>query len=184
MIYSKLSCLNTIQIARWTGLKSGVHRIELHGFADASNAAYSAVTYLKVIGHAGEVTITLLAGKSKVAPLTPLSVPRLELAAAVLLARLIGFVHVSCHLENFPCYCWTDSTVVLAWLRQHPSQWKTFVAHRVADVQARLPNVAWRHVPTENNPADYASRGLLGDEILAHPLWWQGPSWLKQTEDE
>ncbi|XP_032690685.1 uncharacterized protein LOC116853650 [Odontomachus brunneus] len=80
------------------------------------------------------------------------------------------------------CFCWTDSSIVLSWLKHHPSQWKTFVANRVAEVQARLSTAEWRYVPTEDNPADCASRGLIGKELLAHSLWWQGLSWLSRSE--
>ncbi|XP_076301647.1 uncharacterized protein LOC143219631 [Lasioglossum baleicum] len=178
-IYSGLSQLHDLSLARWTGLLSNAHTIELHGFSDASSYAYAAVVYLKVITHDGTAVISLLTGKSKVAPITPTSVPRLELSAAVLLAHLIEFVRPSLGSRSVSCYCWTDSSIVLAWLRDHPSRWKTFVAHRVHDIQCRVPDSEWRHVPTSCNPADCASRGLFGQELRDHPLWWTGPQWLR-----
>lgn len=123
--------------------------------------------------------MSILASKSKVAPLTPLTVPRLELSAVLLLTRLVKFVKVTLELSAVPCTCWTDSTIVLTWIRSHPSRWKTFVANRVAKIQVDLPAAVWRHVPTSSNPADCASRGLYGDELITHHLWWHGPSWLK-----
>lgn len=183
-IYSQLSNLNGLRVPRWLGLGSETNKVEIHGFADASNFAYAAVVYLKVTSSLGKTTVTLLAGKSKVAPLKTISIPRLELCAALLLARLVEFVHTSQGFETFSCHCWTDSTVVLAWVTQHPSRWKTFVANRVADIQSRLTNVTWRHVPTSDNPADCTSRGLLGNEITKNNLWWHGPSWLQSPPDE
>ncbi|XP_076660488.1 uncharacterized protein LOC143363841, partial [Halictus rubicundus] len=177
-IHSRLPVLNGLQISRWIGSISEASRIELHGFADASTVAYAAVVFARCISSSGTITVSLLAGKSKVAPLTPLTIPRLELQAAVLLARLMNFVSSALDLRDAPCYCWTDSTVALAWLQSHPSKWKTFVANRVADVQTRLPHAIWRHVPTADNPADCASRGLLSDELLRYHLWWKGPAWL------
>ncbi|XP_025155826.1 uncharacterized protein LOC112588860 [Harpegnathos saltator] len=182
--YTKLSSLRELRIPRWTGFGSDVRRAELHGFSDASNVAYSAAVYLKVVTTTGHVTVSLLIGKSKVASLTPTSVPRLELQGAVLLAQAMEFVRATLSLAHIPCFCWTDSMVVLAWLRQHPSRWKTFVANRVADIQSRLKNVEWRHIATSDNPADCASRGLLGDELIAHSLWWRGPIWLSQPSEE
>lgn len=129
--YGKLSHLNGLRLSRWTRYALASARAELHGFCDASTVAYGAVVYVKVTSASGEVTVSLLAGKSKVAPITPMSVPRLELCATVLLARLMEFVSESLGLEPNPRYCWTDSTVVLAWLSRHPSTWKTFVANRV-----------------------------------------------------
>ena len=38
----------------------------------------------------------------------------------------------------------------------------------------------WHHVPTAANPADCASRGIMPQELLYHPLWWEGPPWLKE----
>jgi len=122
----------------------------------------------------------LLISKSKVAPLKPWSVPRLELAAAVLLSRLMEFVLSSLRLpDTTPCVCWTDSSVVLAWVTQHPAKWKTFVANRVVEIQSRVPRASWRHVSTDENPADCASRGIPGGQLASHELWWHGPSWLR-----
>ncbi|XP_024893055.1 uncharacterized protein LOC112468203 [Temnothorax curvispinosus] len=110
-IHSRLSHLNRLRIPRWTGLRTDTSHAEVHGFADASNAAYAAVVYLRVVSSDGHVTITLLIGKSKVAPLKPLSVPRLELSAALLLAELMAFVRDSLGYA-FPEFCWTDSEIV------------------------------------------------------------------------
>ncbi|XP_012542631.1 uncharacterized protein LOC105840290 [Monomorium pharaonis] len=167
-----------MRIARWCGFGSDIQSAEIHGFADASNNAYAAAVYIKIVS-AKRVTITLLVGKSKVAPVKPLSVLRLELSAALFLARLIDFVRGSVGYRELPYFCWTDSTIVLAWVTQHPSRWKTFVAHRVSDIQSRLSNAEWRHVLTEDNPADCAFRGIFGDEIVNHPLWWHGLAWLR-----
>ncbi|XP_077264770.1 uncharacterized protein LOC143898862 [Temnothorax americanus] len=183
-IYSRLSALGHVQIPRWNGLGPDAERSEIHGFADASNHAYAAVVYIKVVSSSGKVTISLLVGKSKVAPLKTISIPRLELCAALLLARLIDFVRALNGYQNLPYYCWTDSNIVLAWIAQDPSRWKTFVANRVTQIQALVPRASWRHVSTNNNPADCASRGIFGDEILNHELWWHGPSWLTLNSDE
>ncbi|XP_076660035.1 uncharacterized protein LOC143363312 [Halictus rubicundus] len=183
-LYSQLAHLDKVQLPRWIGLISTTSRVELHGFSDASTVAYSAVVYAKCISSSGEITISFLAGKSKVAPLNPLTIPRLELQGACLMIRLIEFVLESFDSRPIPCVCWTDSTVVLNWISQHPSRWKTFVANRVATIQTRLPQAEWRHVPTECNPADCASRGLLSDDLLGSDLWWHGPSWLRRERSE
>lgn len=183
-IYSQLSHLNGTRISRWIGLGCETKYAELHGFSDASNRAYASVVYIKVVAQSGTVTVALLAGKSRVAPLKTISIPRLELCAALLLAKLVSFIRESLSLESIPCYCWTDSTIVLAWISQHPSRWKPFVANRITEIQMLTPRVAWRHVPTESNPADCASRGLRGDEIINHKLWWHGPDWLRFESSE
>ncbi|XP_024881085.1 uncharacterized protein LOC112460568 [Temnothorax curvispinosus] len=60
---------------------------------------------------------------------------------------------------------------------------KTFVANRVAAIQSLFPDASWRHVPTQTNPADCASRGLAPDELATHSLWWSGPAWLRQLPE-
>ncbi|XP_032682417.1 uncharacterized protein LOC116849399 [Odontomachus brunneus] len=179
--YAKLPVLSGLTIKRWTGFTNDATQIELHGFADASASAYASVVYLKVTNSKQSI-ITLLTGKSKVAPLTALNIPRLELNAALLLVRLLEFVRESLDLASFPCYCWTDSTVVLAWIQQHPSRWKQFVANRVHEIQSRIPDAKWMHVSSNDNPADCASRGCSGDEIINMTLWWKGPSWLMKSQ--
>lgn len=179
-IYRNLAHLNGLQIPRWIGRDDTV-QCELHGFADASTVAYAAVVCIRVISSSNEITVRLLdslTAKSKVAPFKTMSVPRLELSAAVLLARLIEYIHDSLSLKSIKLYCWTDSTVVLAWLNSHPSRWKTFVSNRVADIQTRIPDAKWCYVSTHENPADCASRGFLGHELQSFSLWWQGPPWL------
>lgn len=121
-IYSRLSHLRELKIPRWCELGPETYHVELHAFSDASNSVYAAAVYLKVVSSSGQVSMTLLVGKSKVSPIKPLSIPRLELSAALLLARLMEFVRVSSEYHKLPCFCWTDSTVVLAWVTQHPSR--------------------------------------------------------------
>ncbi|XP_011877984.1 PREDICTED: uncharacterized protein LOC105567609 [Vollenhovia emeryi] len=171
-------------VTRWTNRDSDAAQCELHGFADASTVAYAAVVYLRVTTPAGETTTTMLAGKSKVAPIKSMTIPRLELSAIVLLSRLIDEVRAALNLTNVSCYGWTDSTVALAWLNQHPSKWKTFVAHRVETVQSLVPYVKWNHVTTEDNPADCASRGFINADLASHTIWWNGPYWLRQDPSE
>ncbi|XP_026829828.1 uncharacterized protein LOC113563035 [Ooceraea biroi] len=182
-IYAIIDSLNGLTVTRWTGLSANIRYAELHGFSDASTLAYAAAVYIKTVQYDGEVRVTLLVGKSKVAPLKPMTIPRLKLSAAGLLAKLIPFARRNLGIDDLPCHCWTDSTVVLAWISQHPSRWRTFVANRVAEVQEQLASCEWHHVPTDCNPADCASRGVLANEIGTHPLWWHGPSWLKLSAD-
>ncbi|XP_029172429.1 uncharacterized protein LOC114941586 [Nylanderia fulva] len=177
--YAHLSTLREILIPRWNGYGSDTVSAEIHGFADASTAAYGAVVYLKLTKRNGSVKITLMSAKSKVAPLKPLTVPRLELSATVLLARLIAFVRTLIPIPSMICHCWTDSTVVLAWLKQSPARWKIFVANRVHEVQSQVPDAIWHHVPSPQNPADLASRGVQPADLKEHLLWWQGPAWLQ-----
>lgn len=174
---SELMLLNSLTLQRWIGFSGQSSQIELHGFSDASGAAYSAVVYSRVDNGQG-VTISILAAKTKVAPIKTISIPRLELCGAVLVSKLLQKCSVALNISNSKTFAWTDSTIVLSWLHKLPNSWKTFVANRVTDIQNRTDPSNWRHVPTDQNPADCASRGISASELKNHPLWWTGPTWL------
>ena len=71
-----------------------------------------------------------------------------------------------------------DATVALGWIRSDPNIWKTFVCNRFTEIQTFTNPTQWRHCPGRENPADYLSRGLFGDQIQSLNVWWHGPSWL------
>ncbi|XP_011705795.1 PREDICTED: uncharacterized protein LOC105460994 [Wasmannia auropunctata] len=175
----ELPLLEKVRVPRWLGIGRAHQSAELHGFADASERAYAAVLYLRVVDDRGESRVSLLQAKTRVSPLRQVSLPRLELSAAALLVRLIERMQDSLDVPVTGVHLWSDSTVTLAWIRGHPSRWTTYVANRVAEIQRALPDALWHHVSGEENPADCASRGLLPSELLQHPLWWEGPGWLK-----
>ena len=176
---SSLPLLESLRIPRWCGHDASIAVCELHGFADASSRAYGAVVYSRIVRRHGEAAhVTLLAAKTRVAPVRTMSIPRLELSAAVLLARLLQRVTSEAPWPPSTTHACTDSRVVLAWLQRHPSHWNVFVANRVSEIQSTLPAVAWRHVPTHDNPADCASCGMHPRDLLQHELWWKGPKWL------
>lgn len=180
--FNDLKSLQKISIPRWTHTFSTNRDLEIHAFCDASTRAYAAVVYLKCRTKTGW-KISLLASKTRVAPLKELTVPRLELSGAVLLAELLAHVRDTLQLQDVPCFCWTDSTIALSWVQTCPSKLKKFVANRVWDIQEKIPCLEWRHVPTECNPADAASRGVSPCELVSHTLWWSGPSWLHERQE-
>ena len=140
----------------------------LHGFADTSQDAYRAVVYL--LRQYGDSTITasIVIAKARVMPLKTMTIPRAELTAAYLLAKLLR--HISNRLQINDITAWSDSSVTLCWLRKSPSALKTFVSNRVKQINKLLPDVQWRHVSSQSNPADSLSS--------TSSLWWHGPRWL------
>ncbi|GFV78761.1 integrase catalytic domain-containing protein [Trichonephila clavipes] len=109
--------------------------IELHGFSDASQSAYGAVVYCKSITSDGKMLVHLIASKSRVAPTKQTTIPRLELCAAVLLAKLVHHVKQALKLNVTNTFLWSDSMIVLSWIRKESYQLKTFVANRIATIQ-------------------------------------------------
>ncbi|XP_055840854.1 uncharacterized protein LOC129908416 [Episyrphus balteatus] len=174
-----LPSLEKIRIPRWICTEKENLELELHGFSDASMKAYGAVVYLRVLNRSNKIHTHLVMSKTRVAPLNTVSLPRLELCGAVMLARLLCHVKDVLQLGQMKTYAWTDSTITLCWIAAPPSKWKTFISNRVAEIQ-RLTNVnIWNHVPTKLNPADLASRGISPSELKANTLWWRGPEYLQ-----
>lgn len=173
--------LSHLSIPRWLRISSTVRTVELHGFSDASNLAMAAVVYVRVITSSEDISVTLACAKTKVAPLKKLTIPRLELTAALTLTRLMANTLRALELYNSSIFLWTDSTVTLTWLSSHPSRWKDFVRNRVTAIQELTPSATWRFVPGKENPADCASRGIRANQLKNHSLWWTGPAWLCQS---
>ena len=132
---------------------------QIHGFADASLKAYGACVYLRDTDLVGKNVVNLICAKSKVEPLKVVSLPRLELCVALLLARLASRVIPKLNLPISRRRFWSDSNVTLAWISSPSIRWKTFVAHRVGEIQDLTLFSEWAHVSTRDNPADLISRG-------------------------
>lgn len=177
-----LSIIEQITVPRWLNTRNG-SEIQLHGFADASSIAYGATIYIRVIAPNGEPSCFLLGCKTRIAPVKTITIPRLELCAAELLARYMLYVRsVLTSLANIQVTFWTDSEVVLFWIKKLPCTLKTFVANRVSSIQEATAGSNWRHVASRDNPADIASRGSSAVELKDCRLWWEGPHWLSKPE--
>ena len=141
--------------------RDAVVHCNLHGFCDASLKAYSAVVYLE-IKTTSQAYTKFVASKTRVAPLSKQTIPRLELLAAFILARLISAVKAAleCEVPIKKITCWSDSEIALCWIKNTDKEWKQFVQHRVTQIRRLLPVDCWRHCPTDSNPADIPSRGM------------------------
>ncbi|UYV73350.1 hypothetical protein LAZ67_10002818, partial [Cordylochernes scorpioides] len=172
-------CKQAVKIPRWIGLFEPA-TYEIHGFADASQRAYAAMVYIKIIHNSSIHEVYLLAAKTRVATLKTTTTPRMELCASLLLAQLTRLVCTAMSLNINKVTLWSDSTIVLSWLASEHNRWKPYVSNRVKDIQELVP-CRWMHVKGEDNPADLASSGISLDQLLDLELWWHGPPWLKTT---
>ena len=178
-----LENLHSIRIQRC--FMKGLGKIanaQLHGFSDSSEKAYGGAVYLRLEDELGNIESHLVMSKTRLAPIKRKTLPRLELCGAVVLAHLISYVMKAMRIEVSKITCWTDSMIVLNWLRRPAGTWRTFVANRVQEIQDRTEPNQWNHVEGKENPADLLTRGLTVDELRESKLWWNGPPWLRLPE--
>ena len=153
---------------------------ELHNFADASTSGYGQCSYLRVKDEDGNVNVSLVMGKSCVAPLKITTIPRLELTAAVVSAK-VGIMLQELNYANLKQFFWTDSKVVLGYINNDAKRFHTFVANRVQIIRSNTDTKKWRHIDTKNSPADKASRGLSHEKLM-RSYWFSGPAFLWEKE--
>ncbi|KAL0839000.1 hypothetical protein ABMA28_016997 [Loxostege sticticalis] len=179
---SELPALSKFSIQRWIHTSQDQKVLELHGFSDASMAAYAAVVYARVVLPNEEVKVSLITSKTKVAPLKQVSLPRLELCAASLLCKLLNQVAAAMRVKKQHIFAWSDSMIVLAWINGDPSRWKPFIKNRVVEITESYESHHWFYVNTKENPADFASRGIAPSQLLETEMWWKGPAFLSYSE--
>ncbi|UYV67850.1 hypothetical protein LAZ67_5002241 [Cordylochernes scorpioides] len=160
---------------------SYVEKTTLHIFCDASQFAYATCIFLR-IEKEDRVDIQLIQARTRVAPLKKLTIPRLELLACLIGARLAANVIQDLEFEEIPRFYWTDSTNALCWI-QREDNWAAFVMNRVKEIHNLSSPESWRHIPGRLNPADLPSRGCSA-ESLKETRWWEGPAWLKVSQEE
>ena len=143
----------------YAGLEEVVTSYVIHGFGDASEKAYCAVVYF-VLEVSGDFFPVLLSSKTRVAPLTRHSIPRLELLSGVILARLVSSVKeaLASQITIDKTHLWLDSKTAICWIKGS-KEWKQFVQNRVNEILSLTEESMWNHCPGIENPADIGSRG-------------------------
>ena len=156
---------------------------QLHHFCDASETGYGTVTYLKMTNAKNQINISLIMAKARVAPLKQVTIPRMELTAAVLAVKVNRMLETELHLPLRKAVFWTDSTSVLKYIRNSTKRFQTFVANRVGVIREHTTVEQWRYLNTKINPADHVSRGLTADAFLKCESWKKGPDFLQEKEE-
>ena len=162
--------------------------VELHHFADASQEhGYGTASYLRLVNSRGQIHCCFVMGKSRVKPLkSAVTVPKLELTAATLATKVNKVItrELEGRLKINSVTYWTDSMIVLKYIANEVRRFVTFVANRVAVIHQESDPGQWRHVRSELNPADYASRGIKASETGKLERWRCGPEFLwREVED-
>lgn len=177
-----LTNLEKIQIPRcFTPDNFGkILRIELHHFSDASSQGYGQSSYIRLVSK-DQVHCALIMGKARVAPTKIVTIPRLELTAAMTSATISNMLRVELELKVDREYFWTDSQVVLGYINNDARRFHVFVANRVQRIRETTDPKQWHYIDTLENPADHASRGLSVMELIKSN-WFTGPKFLWERE--
>ena len=156
----------------------------LHSFSDASDYGYGQATYLlRQVSDQGEVHVSLVIGKSRVVPSKPTTIPRLELTAALVSAKITAMVKDELDIDGLSETYWVDSMIVLGYIQNDVRRFRTFVANRVKKIRNFSRKEQWTYVNTKDNPADDASRGLTVDDSDKVDRWFKGPKVLWEPNE-
>nr|XP_029710184.1 uncharacterized protein LOC115256082 [Aedes albopictus] len=173
--------VTTFRISRYALLPNA--SIHLHTFSDASEKAYGACTYARYVDSSGMVRIQLLASKSRVAPLRKITLPRLELCAADIGAKLHSRIVQALEMPIASSHLWSDSAVTLQWLQAPPRTWKTFVGNG----GIRNPGTyALRFLEPRRQQGQPSGPDFPRCErrrFLGQRVWQRGPKWLSLAEE-
>ena len=156
---------------------------ELHHFSDASTKGYCQCSYLRLQDDSGRIHCAFVAGKSRVTPLKPVTIPRLELQAAVTSVKISQQIRQELSLDDVQEFFWSDSKVVLAYIANESRRFHVFVANRVQLIQDLTSVDQRKYVETKLNLADDTSHNLSPNALVTLK-WSTGPAFLWQKENE
>ena len=159
-----------------------VKETQLHLFSDASRQGYASVAYLRFKDTSNQVHCSFVMGKARLAPLREISIPRLELTAAVISVRLSKIIREELDIVIQRLCYWTDSMSVLKCIRNESKRFHTFESNRLTVIHNGSSLSEWHYVNRDDNPADDGSKGLKLDAMLKNNRWLKGPRFLWETE--
>ncbi|XP_051169414.1 uncharacterized protein LOC127286854 [Leptopilina boulardi] len=179
---SMLEEIKDYQIPRsYCRTRSLPNHTELHVFCDGSEKAYAAVAYVRTIQDDKTIQVSFVIGNARVAPLKPVSIPRMELQAALIASRIAKTIGEELTIALIKRTFWTDSQTVLGWIRSHPRKYQSFVAHRLGEIDELTNPDEWKWVSTRLNPSDHATRDI-GNMDKSMNRWINGPEFLQRPE--
>ena len=135
-----------------------------------------------MVNYQEEIHVAFALGKARVAPIKSVSVPKLELTAAVVSVRLKQLVRRELNLPNCKSMFWNDSTAVLQSIKNSTKRFSIFVANRLAIIDEHTTVDQWHYVPSKSNPADFSSRPVAAAKLSYSHEWLCGPPFLLQSK--
>nr|XP_055046841.1 uncharacterized protein LOC129432444 [Misgurnus anguillicaudatus] len=163
---------------------SNAQKKEMCIFSDASITAIAAVAYLKTTDSDGKINVGFIYGKAKLTPRPELTIPRLELCAAVLAVEIAETVTDEIDVKFDAVTFYSDSKVVLGYIHNESRRFYVYVNNRVQRIRRSTSPEQWKYVPTNHNPADHASRSVSAENLM-NSTWLTGPAFLyKSVEHE
>lgn len=176
-----LKSIANYEVRRRYFTEPGAENLELHIFVDAGENAAAAVAYVTGSNNGSRESM-IVSSKTKVSPNRCISIPRMELQAAVIGTRLAEHIKETHSIRFHRCVFWSDSRNVLCWIRS-PKQFKVFVAHRISEIRETTSPQDWRYVPSKLNPADHATKWK--DCLDQTPCnWFTGPDFIREVDTE
>ncbi|XP_044570176.1 uncharacterized protein LOC123257018 [Drosophila ananassae] len=157
-----------------------VNTIEMHVFVDASQSAFASVVYWRITYEDGDVQVRFVCAKTKCAPMRTMTIPRLELQAAVLGTRLMDTDRQDHSVAIAETVLWTDSKTVLRWIGSTHWRYKQFVGNRVAEILESTKVAQWRWLLSPDNVADDATRAQRSVDLSEESRWLRGPAFLRR----
>ena len=162
---------------------SGLEAPVLCVFADASQETFGTCASVRQKRNDDVYNVKFIAAKSRVPPLKQLTIPRLELQAAVLASFLAKSTQEESRIQFGNVYFFTDSTITLAWIQSPSRSFKPFVSSRIiGEIQSDTDPSQWRHIPGDDNVAYDLSRGITTNELGGR--WMKGPEFLRLLQEQ
>ncbi|XP_067055972.1 uncharacterized protein [Acropora muricata] len=160
-----------------------IKNAQLHIFSDGSRVGYGAVAYLRLVDVFDPIHCSFVMGKARLAPIHEITIPRLELTAAVISVKLSKIIREELEIETDQVNYWMDSTTVLKCLGNDSKRFHTFESNRLTVIRDGSSVSDWRYISRDDNPADDASKGLRLQEMAKDNRWMNGPTFLWKEED-
>ena len=155
-----------------------VKSVQLHIFSDGSRVGYGAVAFLRFVNAFGRIHCSFVMGKARLAPIHEITIPRLELTAAVISVNLSQIKREELETKTEQVNYWTDSMSLLKCINNGTKRFHVFESNRLTIIRSTSSPSEWRCVSRDDNQVDDASKGLKLEQLTKNGRWLNGPAFL------